>query len=152
METKRFHLGDVLTVTTGRLVSPRHVDGLYDILGFMSGEDGLFTHQLGRVGKECTPYLLKQFPGLDSPEMQFALGELIEMLETPSGKKEPDKLITGWLSKITSGKYGIQLPLCGEQNDTLEVAKLPPDAHEQIDPLSELAEKVHPDKIITVRI
>ena len=151
METKCFHLGDVLTVTTGRLVSPRHVEGLYDILGFMSGED-LFTHQLGRVGKECTPYLLKQFPGLDSPQMQFALGELIEMLETPSGKKEPDKLVTGWISKIISGGYGIDLPLCGEYKDMLKVEKLPPDTHKRIDPRSELAEKVHPDCLIEVKI
>ena len=30
-ETRMFHLGDVLTITTGCLVSPRHVEGIYDI-------------------------------------------------------------------------------------------------------------------------
>src|SRR3990167_7087526 len=69
--------------------------------------DNLFTHQLPRASDECKPYLLEQFPQLDTPEMQFALGELIEMLNTQSGKKEPDKLILGWLSKLTSGKYGV---------------------------------------------
>lgn len=32
MKTRKFHLGDVLSVITARVVSPRHVDGLYDIL------------------------------------------------------------------------------------------------------------------------
>ena len=31
-ETKDFHLGDVLSITTGCLVSPRHMGGVYDIL------------------------------------------------------------------------------------------------------------------------
>ena len=153
MQTKKpFHIGDVLSITTGRLVSPRHIDGVYDILNFMT-DDNLFTHQLPRACDECKPFLLKQFPQLASPEMDFAVAELGEMLKTPSGKAETNKLLLGWLSKITSGKYGLQgLSLCGEQHDMLEVAKVPTDAHEQIDPMSELAEKVHPDKIVVVQL
>jgi len=60
---REFHVGDVLSITTGRLVSPRHMDGIYDILDFMTG-DSLFTHQLPRVSDECKPYLLEQFPEL----------------------------------------------------------------------------------------
>ena len=63
MKTKKFHLGDVLSITTGRLVSPRHMDGVYDILNFMTG-DNLFTHQLPRASDECKPHLLAQFPQL----------------------------------------------------------------------------------------
>jgi hypothetical protein len=37
--TRPFHLGDVLTITTGRLVSPRHMDGVYDVLNFMTGDN-----------------------------------------------------------------------------------------------------------------
>jgi hypothetical protein len=25
-----FHIGDILSITTGRLVSPRHMDGIYE--------------------------------------------------------------------------------------------------------------------------
>lgn len=57
----QFHLGDILSITTGRLVSPRHMDGVYDILEFMTGDE-LFTHQLPRVARECEPYLKEQFP------------------------------------------------------------------------------------------
>ena len=63
MTTRDFHLGDVLSVTTERLVSPRHVGGLYDILGYMTGES-LFTHQLPRAGRACAPALLAQHPTL----------------------------------------------------------------------------------------
>ena len=37
-----------------------------------------------------------------------------------------------------------------EHGDEYAVEKLPKDAHERIDPHSELAEKVHPSKIITI--
>ena len=128
MQTKEFHLGDVLSITTGRLVSPRRMDGIYDILNFMT-DSNLFTHQLSRAINECKPHLLGQFPQLDCPELQFALGELIEMLETSSGKEEPDKLILGWLSKLTSGKYGVRFP------EMLTVKTIPNTAHKKRDPL-----------------
>ena len=63
--TKTFHLGDILSVTTSRLVSPRHIDGVYDILNWMTG-DNLFTHQLPRASRECEGPLLAQHPDLAS--------------------------------------------------------------------------------------
>lgn len=62
--TKKFHLGDILSITIGRLVSPRHMEGVYDILNYMTGES-LSTHQLPRVYDECKPHLLEQMPWLD---------------------------------------------------------------------------------------
>lgn len=138
MDVKKFYLGDVLSVTTGRLLSPRGMDGVYDILNFMTG-DNLFTHQLPRAVDECKPHLLRQHPELDSPEFQLALGELVLMLDTESGKKQPEHLITGWLSK--------QFAVYGEQ---LEVAPIPPEAHQVRDPIEELAEMVGPEKVIVV--
>ncbi len=63
MQTKKFHIGDILTITMGHLVSPRHIKGVYDILSFMTG-DILFTYQLPRAADECKPYLLRQHPQL----------------------------------------------------------------------------------------
>jgi len=145
MQTKQFHISDVLSITTGRLVSTRHMDGVYEIRNFMTG-DNLFTHQLPRASDECKPYLLEQFPQLDTPEMQFALGELIEMLNTQSGKKELDKLILGWLSKLTSGKYGVK---CEEM---LEVKPIPKEAHAIKNPIEEAVEMMGGDrnKVIAV--
>ena len=66
--SRDFHIGDVLSVTTGKLVSPRHVDGLYDLLGYMTGER-LMTHQLPRASDECRPEILRQHPDLERVEV-----------------------------------------------------------------------------------
>lgn len=63
MQTREFHLGDILSITTGVLVSPRKMKGVYDILQFMTGRS-LSTHQLPRSGDEMTPRLLAQHPQL----------------------------------------------------------------------------------------
>ncbi len=122
MATKQFHLGDVLSITTGRLLSPEGIGGVYKILNFMTG-DNLYTHQLGRVAEECKPFLLKQFPALAS----------IDATEiTRENASE-------WRDR--------QVAIHGDQ---FSVDTLPPDAHHVIDPLSELAEKVHPDRIVVL--
>lgn len=64
MTAKQFHLGDVLSITDGRLMSPRHVEGLYEILKFMTG-DSQYTHEIPRAMAECRPSLIQQFPQLD---------------------------------------------------------------------------------------
>jgi len=83
---RNFHIGDILSITTGRLVSPRRMDGVYDILNYMTGDD-LFTHQLIRAAEECAPALREQHPDLtdvDVPEefhgeehVQRWLGDLV---------------------------------------------------------------------------
>ena len=55
----KFTLGQVLTVTTGRLLCP--MDELYAILNFMTQED-LYTHQLPRASNHCKPALLEKYP------------------------------------------------------------------------------------------
>lgn len=122
MKSKLFHLGDILSITTGIMMSPRHMDGIADILKFMTG-DVLYTHQLPRARLECAPFLLKQHPQLEN--ISF----------------EP----------ITAENYSAVLEgLCAEYGEQLLVTKLPLHAHEVIDPMSEMAEKVHPDKIFPV--
>lgn len=120
---RSFDLGDVLSITTGRPVSPRHMAGIYDILNFMTGES-LFTHQLPRVIREAAPILLAQHP---------ALAEIAE-----PDFKSPDE-VAPWLAAMKA-RYG----------ETLEIAPMGADQHERIDPLSELAEMVHPDRIVVV--
>lgn len=142
---QQFHLGDVLSITTGRLVSLRHMKGVYEILNFMTGDD-LFTHQLPRAADECRPYLAMQFPQLVTPKMDFAVGELIEMLRTKADKEEISNIITGWLSKLTSGKYGIK---CEEM---LTVSPIPKDAHQQKDSIEELVDMVGADRVVVVGI
>lgn len=144
METKKFHIGDVLSITTSYLVSPHHMDGVYDILSFMTGNE-LSTFQLLRASDECKPCLLEQFPQLDTPEIKLAVGELIKMFKTPSGEKERKKLLLGWFSKLISGKYGVK---CEEM---LKVKPLPKNAHVVRNPIKEAGELMgDPKKVIVV--
>lgn len=67
--TKPFHIGDILSVTTGCLVSPRGIAGVYDILNYLTGED-LYTHQLPRAMRACRPALIAAFPQLAAADMR----------------------------------------------------------------------------------
>ena len=116
--TKSFHLGDILSVTTGRLVSPSHMDGIYGVLNWMTG-DNLFTHQLPRACDECQEPLLAQHPDLRD----------IEVPEDFGGKEGVDR----WLAE--------QVTRFGENR---EVAPLADGDHTHIDPLTELR-KMRPD-------
>jgi hypothetical protein len=59
--TERFHLGTVLSMTTGKLLC--EMDDLYRIAEHLTGSP-VWTHQLGRVMTESRPHLLSQFPAL----------------------------------------------------------------------------------------
>lgn len=121
---KEFHIGDILSVTTGCLVSPRHIGGVYDILNFMTGES-IYTHQIPRVGREAAPVLLKQHP---------------QLVEVDATGVEPDNF-KSWLAEQVK-RYGEMLP----------VQPMTADEHESIDPMSELAEKIHPDRIMVIEV
>lgn len=123
MQTKDFHISDILSITTGRLVSTRHINGVYDILGWMTGEN-LFTHQIPRVSREAEPVLLAAHPQLATVDKDAEIN--------------PDNL-SEWIAARIS-----------EFGETLPVPKLNADQHERIEPFSELAEIVHPDRIIVV--
>ena len=141
MQTKQFHLGDVLSITTGRLVSPRHIDGVYDILNFMTG-DNLFTHQLPRASDECKPYLVEQFPQLTGAEMDSAIAELGDSLKTKTDKAGTEKIVADWLAKQVA-KYG----------EMFAVKPIPTDAHEVKDPIAEAVEMMGgPEKVIVVNV
>jgi hypothetical protein len=121
MNSKDFHIGDILSITTGRLVSLRHMDGVYDILNWMTG-DNLSTIQLGRASDECKPWLLRQHPQLAAivvPELTLQNWR-------------------AWLNEMVA-KYG----------EALAVEQIPEDDHERIDPLTEL-QRLRPDFEATV--
>jgi hypothetical protein len=126
MTTKTFHLGDILSITTGCLVSPRHMDGICDILNWMTG-DSLFTHQLPRACDECSGPLLAQHPDLAAIVPPESFGD------------DPEQGVARWLAE--------QVAVYGE---TREVAPLAADDHTRIDPFAELR-IIRPDaEIVTV--
>lgn len=112
--SRRFHIGDILSIVSGRLVSPRGMQGLYDILEYMT-DDSPNTIQLGRFADECRPYLEGQ------------LGKATE-LEIPETIKDNMSLYK-WLGTVTEGMDG---------DPFLKVGKVSENDHAVIDPHDEL--------------
>lgn len=126
MSMKSFHLGDILSVTTGFLLSPSKMDGLYQILDYMTG-DQLFTHQLPRASRECAPALLAQHPALAD----------IQAPESFAGPEDAEAFLMVQVARF--GEYLDVQPLC-------------PEEHTQIDPIAELKMMAPHVEVIPVEI
>jgi hypothetical protein len=124
MTTQEFPTRDVLSTITGMLMGD--IGGVYQVLNWMTGES-VFTHQIPRISREAVPVMLKMHPTL-----QQAIDEAEQVT--------PENFAT-WRD-TWENRYG----------PTIAVPKFGADTHERIDPISELAEKVHPDKIATIRV
>lgn len=122
-EAREFPLADILSVTTERLLSRRHMDGIYDILGYMTGES-LFTHQIPRANDACKPTLLAQHPQLEG-------------VTPPKGIDVPD--LMAWLANAER-----------EHGETLPVTPL--SAWEHQNPIEELCDMVGPEKVFVVPV
>lgn len=138
---KLFHISDVLSVTTGRLVSSRHMDGIYDILNFLTGDE-LFTHQLPRAMDECKLWLKSQFPKL-FPDDPFMEGLLIA-LDIVIGKTAKTNLAAACVEWVELVRTGVGLP------EMLPVYEMGADMHTRIDPVEELRAMVGDEKVIVV--
>jgi hypothetical protein len=123
--TERFHLGDMLSITTGRLVAQDKMDALYRLLNFMT-DDSLFTHQLPRAAEECAPELVRQFPWLADIECP----DFTDPAEVPP-----------WVAAQVA-----------ERGEFHEVAPLAAADHTRIDPITELY-MIKPDaEVIVIEI
>ena len=60
---KEFHLGDVLSVTTGRIVSINHMGGVYNVLRYIYSRP-VFTHELPKLAEDVYDELIRQHPFL----------------------------------------------------------------------------------------
>jgi hypothetical protein len=144
---KEFHISDVLSVTTPRLMSHRHMEGVYDILGFLVGEEGgLYTHQLMRVNEEARPWLRTQFPQLmdDSPEMAELLKEFAEQIDNaPHDNDVLGKMCGEFVERV---RTTFSLP------EYLPVYEMGADMHTHIDPEEELRAIVGDDKVIAINL
>lgn len=140
---KKFHISDVLSVTTGRLVSSRHIDGVYEILNFLTGDE-LFTHQLPRAMREYQTWLKKQFPHLmeDSPEMPAALAVLkADIANTPQNKEAIGKVCAAWVENL---RLKLNLP------EMLPVYEMGAEMHTHIDPIEEAQAMMGAKKVIVI--
>jgi len=130
MVTQRFHLGHILSITTEILCPvPGNEDypmrTVREILNFMANEpDGFQTFVLPRIGDECRPYLLEQFPQLAAISAQDITGG-------EGFEKNMPKLVAQY------GEY-------------FDVRPIHPEDHQDIDPQVELAMLAPHLEIITI--
>lgn len=125
-QSKDFHIGTVLTITSGKLISPDHIGGVYEICDWMTGEP-TFTHQLSRVSREIEGPLREQHPDLAA-------------VEVPEGLDSWDK-VNAFLGALYP-KFGKKVP----------VVPIGAADHTSIDPIAEL-KMIKPDaQIISVNL
>lgn len=156
---KLFHISDVLSITTGRLVSNRHMDGVYDILNFLTG-DNLYTHQLPRASRECEAWLRTQFPKLfpvgevtehSKPEEALMFG-LMAALATRIAQVENNTATWSHAERaeplgITIAEWVEQVRIAFHLPKMLPVYELGADMHTRIDPIEE-AEAMMGDRCV----
>lgn len=62
-DNKVFHIGDLLSITTSMLVSPRYMDGVYEIISYLT-EGAPALDSLEAELTRCRPYVLRLYPDL----------------------------------------------------------------------------------------
>lgn len=137
-ETKKFELGDVLTIVTGRLVASRKIDAVYEILNWMTN-DNLFTHQLPRASRECEPWLIRWFPELKDAKSDENSTKLDEVLD--ANRDDPSVACDAWVEHLKA-TLGLQ--------QYYDVPRIPRDDHDVKNPITELTDMVGPEKVIVV--
>jgi len=75
---KNFHLGTILSITTGAMLCPSgDSKEFFDLLNYMTA-DNLDPHEVALAVKECQPSLLAQFPFLSNINIKEANPENFE--------------------------------------------------------------------------
>jgi hypothetical protein len=80
----KFHYSDVLSVSDGRLVSSRHIDGVYDVIGAITGEE-VDTIDLLGFGDSAAAYLKKLYPVLGLKSVESAITEALDEFAARGG-------------------------------------------------------------------
>lgn len=129
--SKAFHVGDLLSVTDGRLVSPNHIGGVYEVVDFVTGEAHM-THQLPRVSEVVRAWLLEQHPRLADVVFDF---------EVPDGSTndQAKAIVAAWLAGVVR-----------EHGEMHDVEPMPLGQYVGREPLAELREMAPHAQIITV--
>lgn len=75
---RKFHLGALLSVTTGAMVCPSgNPKEFFELLNYMTA-DNLDPHEVASAMKECRPSLFAQFPFLSNINIKEANPENFE--------------------------------------------------------------------------
>lgn len=145
---KRFHYTDLISITTGRLVSTRHMEGVYEILKHMTG-DSVYTHQIPRVMQECVPVLCALYPELSNDALAAPLAKLDDICKNEShDRSQRGQAIFDWLMAEVMPLIRHKLPL--DEEYTLPVPRLKDGQHLHIDPIEEAEAMFGRDRVMKV--
>jgi hypothetical protein len=135
---KTYQLADVLSVVLGRIVSDRHIDAIYDVLGYMTGTS-VFTHQIPRLGKPCSNEIIRQFPEFSNIEV----ADLVAIAESFGNNDTRMDLIRDWVT-TTKEKYHFA--------ESYDIEAFSEEQQKKLynNPLTELEDMVGPERVIAV--
>ena len=119
---KEFHISDILSISTGRLVSTRLIGGVYDILNYLTG-DNLYTHALPWAEQAMRPVLLAQLPWL----AEITTERLDNLLDKAECDYERESACATYVKELAA-KFGESFEL------------VPATEWDRKDPVTELAE------------
>ena len=134
MFAKPFNLSDVLTIVTGRLVSLRGMEGVYDILRHLTGDD-IYTNVIPRAIEACRSVLLADHPWLE--EEAKKLNQVLDNLPKEVDKSEDIKLFFADL-------------MCRVGSSDINVMPLSPEQWLVIDPVEEAKAMFGDDNVIVI--
>jgi hypothetical protein len=138
MTTERFHLGDLLSITDGRLLSPTGMGGVHRLVDFVTGEQHM-THQLPRTCDVVKAELLRQHSWLADVEPHWVMRD--DDPDDPPGPMEQKVTVLEALWK-----------LCAEYGEFHDVHPMPFGAYVGREPIAELQEMAPHMEIIAVEV
>lgn len=106
-KSKKFHVGDILSITNKRLVSPTQMDGVTAIMEYMTDSEGqIYSIGLTFAAKQCKPYLDIIYPNLKKVDYDKLDKMRINSNFDKISRDEQMKVIIQWLDEEAVPIYG----------------------------------------------
>lgn len=137
-DIRKFHIGDLLSITSGRLVAPYGMGAIHRLLVHMTGDE-LDRHQIPRAARECKSWLLRWFPFLGRPEVIEEcdrLGDTVKDMEPGLAAR----YVEVWL-ELTARFHG----------EWFDVGQIPRDDHEAIEAVTGAVQMCGPDGVAPIK-
>lgn len=111
VRTRPFHLGDLLSASTGALVSPRHMDGLYDLFGWIMQDDGITMIGLMCLADTVEAEVKSQFPalaGVKAPKFAelFSAAGVGRDDRSDEAEQTRKRIMGAWIASVADEHFG----------------------------------------------
>lgn len=106
---KKFHIGDALSIITGKILSKTGIGGIYNIMNFILNAS-ITSSGLSTYAEPCKLWLLANHVELNNPLLQYAERDLINQIQKAKNDIEKDEILDRWLNRLIDGQYGFNMP------------------------------------------